>query len=80
MEMAVAKNVVTCNYPDGIYNYFFLTMQRLHNNALFAPYNKKSEIMNYDDFENGYYDDDYISPVEAFEGDEELYNEWLLNS
>ena len=30
--------------------------------------------------ENGYYDDDYISPVEAFEGNEDLYNEWLLNS
>lgn len=41
---------------------------------------KRGEIMNCDDFENGYYDDDYISPVEAFEGDEELYNEWLFNS
>lgn len=41
---------------------------------------KGGEIMNYDDFENGYYDDDYISPVEAFEGNEDLYNEWLLNS
>lgn len=41
---------------------------------------KRGEIIYYDDFENGYYDDDYISPIEAFEGDEELYNEWLLNS
>ena len=41
---------------------------------------KRGEIIYFNDFENGYYDDDYISPVEAFEGDEELYNEWLLNS
>ena len=33
-----------------------------------------------EDYEDGYYDDDYISPLEAFEGDEDLYNEWLLNS
>ena len=33
----------------------------------------------YDDYED-YYDDDYVSPLEAFEGDEDLYNEWLLNS
>ncbi len=33
-----------------------------------------------EDYEDCYNDDDYISPLEAFEDDEDLYNEWLLNS
>jgi hypothetical protein len=33
-----------------------------------------------EDYEDSYYSDDYISPLDAFEGDEDLYNEWLLNS
>lgn len=37
------------------------------------------------DYLSNYNDDDdfggdYISPLEAFEDDEDLYNEWLLNT
>lgn len=33
----------------------------------------------YDRFDNTF-ENDYTSPLDAFEGDEDLYNEWLVNS
>ena len=42
-------------------------------NGNIAPLSNYSN--DYDDFGG-----DYISPLEAFEDDEDLYNEWLLNT